>query len=391
MEKNEAICAVDVGSTFIKATLRCGVDNIVTRASIPSPKNAIDDDPSGHDALWSAFTTVVREVCAKQKPTALIVSSQMAGLSMIDDHGRPIGALIPGVDMRFPSQHTVDVSASGCGDSRVSTVSKLLWFAETHPDFNVSKARIGGIKEFLLQRLTGRWATDPASASSTGFYSIAEQNWSAETLKMTGISASQLPDMEEMGSVVGSVLASAAEDCEIRVGTPVLCGLGDGPAANISSGAVGPKILCLSRGTTVVARILWSGEIPHLGSLPYFLQHVHQTWKCVGVRLTVDPATGFFMPPGNSTRPIRPEDIGEYLQPLLDAFGVREVRPAGRRHIPLPAHWLVSEVPADAQDGTRGMTLIATGWKLEDGDTLRDSSPAIPQISRKTEGLRDRL
>jgi hypothetical protein len=51
---------------------------------------------------------------------------------------------------------------------------------------------------------------------------------------------------------------------------------------------------------------------------------------------------------------------------MLDAFHVQEVRPAGGRDIPLPAHWSVREVPADAQDGTRGMTLVASGWKLED-------------------------
>ena len=112
--------------------------------------------------------------------------------------------------------------------------------------------------------------------------------------------------------------------------------------------------------------MLFSGEIPNLGSLPFFIQHVHQAWKCVGVRLTVDPNTGFFLLPGDPITKIRPEDVGQYLQPLLDAFHVKEVRPAGRRNIPFPAHWAVHEVPADAQDGTRGMTLVATGWKLEE-------------------------
>jgi hypothetical protein len=289
----------------------------------------------------------------------------MAGLSMVGQDGLPIGPLIPGVDVHFPKANMVDVSASGCGDKAVSTVAKLLWLAEESPNFHFSQARIGGIKEFLLQRLTGRWVTDPASASSMGFYSIAQQGRSAQTLEATKIDASQLPDIEVMGEVVGSVLESAAESCGIPAGTPVFCGLGDGPAANISSGAIGSEILCLSRGTTVVARVLFSGTIPDLGTLPFFVQHIQQSWKCVGVRLTVDPSTGFFVLPGDTVK-IPPEGIGQYFQPMLDAFHVQEVRPAGGRDIPLPAHWSVREVPADAQDGTRGMTLVASGWKLED-------------------------
>lgn len=367
MSENQVICAVDVGSTFIKATLRDGVDNVVARSTVPYPRDTVEGDLRGHDSLWIAFTSVINEVSANQKPDAIIISCQMAGLSMVGHDGMPVGPLIPGVDMHFPRINMVDVSASGCGDEAVSTVAKLLWLMEESPNFDISKVRIGGIKEFLLQKLTGRWVTDPASASSMGFYSIAEQGWSTQTLKATKVDVSQLPDIEVMGEVVGGVLGSAAESCRVPAGTPVFCGLGDGPAANISSGAIGSDILCLSRGTTVVARVLFSGTIPDLGSLRFFTQHLQQSWKCVGVRLTVDPSTGFFVLPGDDAAKIPPEGIGEYLQPMIDAFRVQEVRPAGGRDIPLPAHWSVHEVPADSQDGTRGMTLVANGWKLEEG------------------------
>ena len=78
---------------------------------------------------------------------------------------------------------------------------------------------------------------------------------------------------------------------------------------------------------------------------------------------TVDQTRDF--PALDPITKIRPEDVGQYLQPLLDAFHVKEVDLLAVG-IFIPAHWAVHEVPADAQDGTRGMTLVATGWKLEE-------------------------
>jgi sugar (pentulose or hexulose) kinase len=376
MRENQTVCAIDVGSTLIKATLRAGVDQVLARVSVPYPRDVGLGSSGVHDAVWTAFAAAVREVCANRAPDAVILSCQMAGLSMVDGSGRPFGPLIPGVEMRNPNAGMIDIRGSGCGDVRVSGVSKLLWLAETATDLDIQSMRIGGIKEFLLYRLAGEWVTDPASASSSGFYDLAAQGWSAETLGMTNVDEWQLPRIAEMDAVIGAVLPTAAAECGIPADVAVYCGLGDGPAANISSGAVRPDVMCFSRGTTVVARVLFSGSLPELGSFPIFIQHVQKSWKCVGVRLTVDPASGLFEPPGDSATMLRPEEVGDYLQPLLDAFTISDVRPVGGREIPFPANWPVHQVPADAQDGTRGMALVASGWKLESGD----HSPAVTKL-----------
>lgn len=366
MTGQAVVCAIDVGSTFIKATLRANVDNVLARSSVPYPHDAAYG--SAHDRVWSAFACAIREVCANQAPDAIILSCQMAGLSMIDDAGEPLGPLIPGVTVRAPRTGMIDVRRSGCGDVRASGVAKLLWLTETARGLSLRSAQIGGIKEFLLYRLCGEWVTDRASASSSGFYDIAGQHWSDDTLELTGVTEHQLPRIAELDAVVGEILPAAAETCGVPVGTRVFCGLGDGPAANISSEAVGPQTMCLSRGTTVVVRVLFSGPAPDLGSLPIFTQHVQGWWKCVGVRLTV-ASDGLFEPPGDPVPhyPVlrfRADQVGAYLQPILDTFGVSDVRPVGGRAIPLPEHWPIHEVPADAQDGTRGMAMIASGWQL---------------------------
>ena len=76
MSENQIICAVDVGSTFIKATLRNGVDNVIARSSVPYPRDTAEGDLRAHDSLI-AFTSAIHEVCVNHVD-AIIISCQMA-------------------------------------------------------------------------------------------------------------------------------------------------------------------------------------------------------------------------------------------------------------------------------------------------------------------------
>lgn len=355
------ICAVDVGTTLVKATLRRGASAPLARTAVRFPDQPLPGQADIHGAVWQAFAAAVREVSRAGDPEVIVVSAQMAGLAMLDHHGRPVGPLLPGVTAKAP-RVVPDVSASGSAESEVTTVAKYLWWMSHRPA--VAPACIGGVKEYLLHRLTGRWVTDPASASASGFYDITARGWSESLLDQIGVPLDALPAVVDMEQVVGVLDCSAAAECGVATGTEVLCGLGDGPAANLSSGATRPGILCFSRGTTLVARVLTDSVAPFDVGLPLFAHHVHGSWTCSGVRF-VPGGTGCFIPTGAPGLRLDLPAVFEYLRPLLVAAGVREIRPVGGTPVSFPGDWPVREVPADRQDGTLGMTKIAAGWSLE--------------------------
>jgi xylulokinase len=360
---SDLVCAIDVGSSSIKGTLRKDVDQIIAIYKVQYPEGGFSNSQNAHEILWGAFIEVVGELLKNHEPSKLAISCQMAGFSAIDPQGKPVGPLIPGIELLIPRNFEIDLRLSGCWDPNVSTAAKLNWVVENGTPIPAS-TRIGGIKEYLLFRLTGSWVTDPASASSMGFYDIKAQAWSNEVMEYCGISEAQLPTIKPMAEEIGLVIDDLIPELNLRRGLSVICGLGDGPAANISVGAIGSEILCLSRGTTVVARVLTRDSLPDLSSLPFFTQHVAGSWKCVGIRLSWDPKHQYFIEPGRSHRVIRGEEVGSYLEPLLAALNVTEIRTSGKREIPLPPHWNIHEVNEDSQDGTRAMALVASGWHL---------------------------
>lgn len=364
MRQGTTICAVDVGTTLIKATVRRGPDEVLARSSVRFPNEPDEGEISIHGAVWRAFASALRQVCVSYVPDTMILSGQMAGLSLIGDDGGPLGPLLPGVQLRTPQYGALpDLSQSGCADMGTSSVPKFLWCRENLPRAQTRALRIGGIKEYLLYLLTGRWVTDPASASASGFYDMETGTWSAQTLRATNTTEENFADIAEMDVVIGEVHSSVANECGIPPGTAVLCGLGDGPAANMSSGAVGPHRMCFSHGTTVVARILFAGKVPDLRPMPVFTQHVHRSWKCVGLRFVPDPDSMLFIPTGRPTERLTLSDIYHYLRPLMDAFDISDVRSVGGRPVALPEFWRTREM-TDAQDGTRGMALVASGAGL---------------------------
>lgn len=357
-------CAVDVGSTFIKASLRRGVDDVLARSALPFPRRT-NDFGSLHADVRRAVLATVREVCDRGgSPDVIAMSCQMSGLSILAADDQPVGPLVPGVKQRSPRGGVpLDLRASGCADPAISSLAKFLWCEEEFPGIRARAQRIGGVKEYLLHALTGRWATDRASASASGFYDITGKGWSAATLRETNLSEEMLPELVKMEAVVGGLQPAAAAACGVPAETPVLCGLGDGPAANISVGAVGDGVMCFSHGTTLVARVLFSGKVPEVG-LPLFVQHVSGSWKCVGVRFTEDRQSGSFVPTGRSAQRVPQAAIYRWLQPLLEAFAIWQVRPIGGRPVDLPASWPIRTPASQADDGTRAMALLANGISL---------------------------
>lgn len=361
------VCAVDVGSTLIKASLWRGTDRVLAKAVVEYPSRAPRPDGANVSALRAAVSGVIRTVCAATQPDLVAVTAQMAGLAMLDEDGNQTGPLLSGVDARAPRYRLPsDLRISGCADTATTGLAKYLWYAESWPGRRRRIARVGGVKELILHGLTGRWVTDRASAGASGFYNLKRREWSAELLSAVGLSANALPELAEPDAIAGPTLPQARE-WGVRSGVPVMVGIGDGPAASISVGAVGRHILCLSCGTTIVARVLAPGRAPKV-RLPVFTYEVANQWQCVGLRFTVDPATGKLIPTGQSELRIEPAGLADYLRPFVDAFHITEIRAVGSRHIDLPASWPVRYV--SATDGGRALALFAHGVRVDDIESI---------------------
>lgn len=112
--------------------------------------------------------------------------------------------------------------------------------------------RWASVDDYLMHRLTGRWATNPSNASGMGLMDVSARAWSGELCRMAGADPSMLSEIVESGSAAGKLSSDAAAALGVPAGTPVAAGGHDQACAALGLGAVEPGQMFLSAGTAWV-------------------------------------------------------------------------------------------------------------------------------------------
>ena len=204
------------------------------------------------------------EAAAGAQMLALALSTAMHGLIALDGDQQPLTPLVTWADSRSREQ-AEELRASGAARELhrrsgtpvhpMTPLTKLLWFARHEPDTFAAARYWVGLKDFLIQRLTGRLVTELSSASATGLLDMATRTWNGDALALTGISEEQLPPI--LPSTATLPLAPGpAERTGLPAGLPVVTGAADGPLGNLGTGALTPGVAGLSLGTSGAIRMV---------------------------------------------------------------------------------------------------------------------------------------
>jgi sugar (pentulose or hexulose) kinase len=130
---------------------------------------------------------------------------------------------------------------------------KLLWLLHDHRDA-ILHARLVHQADFINRRFAGcEVASDSSNALKTGYDLIHEQ-WPCKVLAELGVPEQVLPAVVRSGTTIGTVCAEAATITGIPAGTPIIAGMTDGCAAQISAGALQRGSWSSVLGTTLVLK-----------------------------------------------------------------------------------------------------------------------------------------
>ncbi|HUY06858.1 MAG TPA: gluconokinase [Acidimicrobiales bacterium] len=271
----EVIIGLDVGTTSTKAVafaLDSSRRSVVIRKYPllhPGPLQYTQDPMVILEAAASALAECV-QTTEGAKVLAVSVSAAMHGLMALDGNWQPLTPLVTWADGRAGDEivalerigMTLDLQAStGAALHPMTPFAKLLWFARHDRDVS-SKARLWvGLKDYLLYWLSGSFVTELSSASGTGLLDLVTRSWSSLALDLCGLQPSQLPEILSTTSTL-RLAAEVAYALGLPVGTPVCVGAGDGPLANLGSGATEPGVAGLSLGTSGALRVAVDGPSP---------------------------------------------------------------------------------------------------------------------------------
>ena len=109
------------------------------------------------------------------------------------------------------------------------------------------------IKEYVVAPLISEWVVDHSMALATGLFNIHRRRWHPEALAVVGVTEDRLSrPVSRPGLPPGGGVASAGRG--LPDGVQVFLGGGDGPLANLGSGASAPGAVNVDLGT-------WRGSL----------------------------------------------------------------------------------------------------------------------------------
>lgn len=235
------VLAIDLGTSAVKCALVSADGRVIagTRRLLHGV------NPAGwyRAVLRAAGQTLAPEVVDRVQ--AIGLSGRGGATVACDVAGR---ALRPALVDLPPADYSADAPP------RVRT---LAWRVEQAVSAYPSIARrlrwVLAAKDYLLLRLSGETATDPASGPDA-------LRWPGEPCGVPARIAGCLPPVRLPWQFAGSLQPAAASALGLPAGLPIATGLHDGVAAQVGAGALQPGDAALTLGTHAVLRVVCSGE-----------------------------------------------------------------------------------------------------------------------------------
>jgi autoinducer 2 (AI-2) kinase len=210
---------------------------------------------------WGLITECVRQVLSQSgvdasAVRALSTTSMREGMVLYDDSGRELWAC-PNVDSRAGVE-AADLVERGLAETiyrhggdwvAITAPARLLWIQRNEPEVFKKTRHLTMLADWITQRLTGEFATDPSIGSSSGMFDLDQRRWSRDVIEICGMREDVFPAVVEPGTAAGAVSASAASATGLVAGTPVIVGGADTQLGLVGIGMVEPGRFTVVGGT----------------------------------------------------------------------------------------------------------------------------------------------
>ncbi len=261
----EHILVIDVGTSSLKAMLYDRAGKLLSRAS-----QEYHSEFSGNNYVEQSSFTWKSALLASLKQTgeflnargisveAIAVTSQRASVIPIDREGEPLHNAIMWQDKRSRPQcaellRQMDLRdmyrRTGLRVDPYFSVPKMMWLREERPEIYAAAEKLIGVQDYVVYLLTSAYVTDWSQACRTMLMNISSFSWDKDMLKISGVSATKLPELRPPGSTAGSLDTAMAKATGLAAGIPVIVCGGDQQCAALALNILRPGYAEANTGT----------------------------------------------------------------------------------------------------------------------------------------------
>ena len=306
----DLVLGVDVGTSGVGVVALDDAGRAVARADHPVPlltpqPGWTEQDPATWVAAAEAgLRDVVAEVGAG-RVAAIGLTGQMHGMVPLDADDQVVRPALLWNDQRTGDavaeiEAAIDrgrlIARTGNPAITGFQLPKVLWLRRAEPDAFARTARVLLPKDYLGFHLTGEAVAEPADASGTGAYYLAEGAWDHEVLGALGLDPGLWPRLVRSDEAVGGLRASVAGRVGLPAGTPVVAGAGDNAAAatGLALGREHPQVGSVSLGTSGVLFAALEAPTPDPDGRVHLFAHADGGFNLLGVTLAAGGSLRWF-------------------------------------------------------------------------------------------------
>jgi len=291
---------------------------------------------------------------------AISIGAALHSLVALDRSGRPLTGVITWADNRAaPQAQAVRESGqandlyqqTGCPAHAMYPLYKIIWLRQERPDDFRRASRFVSAKEFVLARLTGRYAVDYSLAAGSGLLNTHDLNWNAASLDLAGITPDQLSPLHSPRTVFHGLDPELAAAMGLPATTPLVLGSSDATNSSVGAGAVLPGQATCMVGTSGALRLIAPRPVvdARARSWCYAIDEGH--WLAGGAINNGGIALSWLQDTINSAFPDLAHGLGLSFEDLLALAGRTEAGAGGLLCLP----FFAGERSPNWNQNTRGV------------------------------------
>lgn len=255
---------LDIGTNgaridIVNENLQLKYEKSINYELLSSHQGWAEQDP---EQIFNAVYTLLVEAVKKfgQEDLYIVFSSVMHSIMTVDKKGNKLSNLIIWADSRaekycdkLRKNYDSDLfySRTGCPLHSSYWPAKIIWLKENISE-NIDK--YVSIKEYVIFRLTGKWKTDYALASTSGIFNSLNRKYDKKIMKILGLNENDLSDVYSGHHIFKFKI----NDKEIKG----ILGSTDGALANLGAGSINKNKIVLTAGSSSAVRYT-SSEYTH--------------------------------------------------------------------------------------------------------------------------------